>query len=315
MEKENDRWRAMLKVQLDHLDTDQKNALAAQVDVDVVTLTRWANGKNSPRSDKAIRDLALALPTLRSALQDAFFDAFVVDPDNQNLLQIPASYLLGFIRSRASTAPSYSFYAISRDVFQSMASQLSSGLEGLMLFFAQCVEPDEHNEITALHVQVPGHGTGIWKRQAIRSFYVSSGSLCGLSVSENRPAFYPEEASFIHNVPLLHSSRVDSAGAFPVPFNGRVAGALFVATTEKHFFTNARRLLIEDYAAAFALSLPDHQFYDPKQIRLKSIPSDAHQLELLQWLRHRVETLQKEYPDKSAYELEDLVMGELNNHD
>jgi hypothetical protein len=312
MENDKNRWKAMFKIIWENFKPEQKRTLASQLDVSLTTIARWISGENEPRSDQVVRDLADAVPSLRSALQAAFPSAFIVDLHDQQYLQIPAAYARDIVKSRARTAATYTEYAITRDVYQKMASQLSSGLEGFMVLFSQCIKYENSPFVTALRVQVPGYGTGIWKRQATRGFYLSNGSLSGICVSENRPAFYPEETAFTRDVPLIQVNRIKSAGAFPVTSRGKIAGALIVATTEETFFSNARREIIEDYADFFALALLDHQFYDSKEIDLQDIPSLSHEMGMMKWFRHRIGVLQKEYPEKPIVELEEMVMGELD---
>lgn len=292
-----DRWRNMVR----DLSPEDKRHLADDVlNVDISTLWRWWTGVSTPRRPQDIRKLAATITGMQEALMEVedFRSAFDINYAEPEVLDVPPAYAASILNMLANTAEGMTQYAIHNHVYQYILSQLDEHREGMLLLFAQCVEPATPNgNVTSLYVHASGRGTGPWHtRQIDHPFHVGSGTLCGLAVSTGQPALYPQDQASLRQA-LLYQKRVQSIAAFPILRSGNVAGALHVASVHEEFFTPVRIDLLKTYADLFALGLSTSQFYPLNRIKLHAVPSPQHQSMLLHEFSEFMEQLANEYPE------------------
>lgn len=259
-------WREWLSRQTE----TEKKKLKAQIGVSDSSLSQWIHSDRRPRP-RHLAKLIAYNPDLRASIEREFPDAFQ-SPDEGTELKIQEQVYEDILKTFAFTAEAVCVQMIAEKVFTLMSAQLDPGENGLHLRPAFCVVASTSTDkrITLLH-SGDEYSTGVFRQRPNAKVYFDLGkdSLVGTAVMRRQPVLYPQTGvldtrSFDH----IHQ-QIGSAGAFPLWRRGSLAGALFVASVYSSFFTEARTELCARYADLFALSLYDHQFYNPQRIDLQ----------------------------------------------
>lgn len=246
---------------------EEKKNLKAHLDVSDSTLSQWIHSDRRPRP-RHLSKLIGYNPDLRASIEREFPDAFQ-SPDECQELQISVQFYEDIFNALAFTSDAVAGQTIAEKVFVSMAAQLDPGENGLFIRPVLCMATQDEN-ITLLHT-TDGYSTGIFGKHPNEKVYYDLGkdSLVGTAVTRRRMVLYPQTGLLDHHSFAGVHERIGSAGAFPLWRRGNLAGALFVASVYSSFFTEARTELCTRYADLFALSLYDHQFYNPQRIDLR----------------------------------------------
>lgn len=306
-------WRLILRKYLAEND-GEKQDLAKRLGVSVRSIDRWIspNAKTDPER-RIVPRLVGAVPghkeAMRLSLEQDYPDAF----ENANvdiLSNIPSEFYARVAETRATAAHNLNRPTNMATVLRQIGNHLDPDESGLVVLFARCVSPLEPGgRITGLAIHPSGYGTGQWQyRQVERSFMIGSGSLCAYALLQSGIALYPQDILVDYSLyPIIHSEALRSCAAFPVLREGNVAGALFVGAKQEEFFSEARRLLLRQYAYLFALALRDDEFFSVEQINFQIMPSFAHQSEIFFRSQQFLEALAKKYPDKTPAQLEQIA--------
>lgn len=270
---ELERWRQII----DRLSTKEKEQVAEAAGVTYTTVTRWASGKNTPKQASIIRGLAkLETQGLGEAVKESEELSFAFEfPDEDNDLQVPASWLIEVLSSRAGTAKFLRLYTIHKYIYRNVLELLDPRGEGMMMLFVECVPPQGNKHVAELFVH-RGRGTGPWGlKQVEEEFLLSGNTLSGLAVFTGHAMFYPEVAAQELQLPIVDAGLIQSIGVFPILLSGDVGGALFVASVRLDFFSASRRAFLEICANMMALGISEEHFYVHDHIHLTNDLIDA----------------------------------------
>lgn len=310
-------WRQMLHEYLQVRGREARERLAEESDISERTLYRWAQG-GTPEDPKKLEGLARAMHGVQDqmliAVRRAFPKSFALEGRmdvsfSSGSLVLPSIELYYYVRAleaRAVMVPQSSYSTIYREVLRQLVRQLDRDQKGMLVVLAQCVTPEPGKKVRRLKVHPRGYGTDAWRLNQIRKeFSVGAASLTGTAVATGRPAFWPSDmitvATRLH---IPHYELVKSSAAFPILYAGKVAGALFIASTIQDFFSPSRVDLITHYVNIFALAFESHEFYSLDEIDLfYNIPSDDHQNEYYEAYNDFVNDLADQYPDASSEEI------------
>ena len=96
-------------------------------------------------------------------------------------------------------------------------------------------------------------------------------------------------------MPAYQAEHEISSIAWPILMAGRAAGCLLLSSVLPNYFnSDARRLLIADYARLLALAFPPEQFYPYEMIKLRRMPSQEVQRQIFGHFQNRVTALMVE---------------------
>lgn len=264
-------WRKWLAI----LTPEEKKRLMGLLNVSYSTLSQWINSERRPRP-RHLYGLVLYNPELRDSIEREFPDVLddIRESEKRASMQIPGYQYEDILKSFAFLAEAVSGQTIAHKVFAYMSAQLDPEEEGLLLLPSLCAMDDEI--VTRLHT-TDGHGTGLWKRppwahdHEYRYYDLGRDSLAGTAVTRRRMVLYPMMGILDHRPFARDHEKIASAAAFPIWRRGKLAGALVVASVHADFFQDARCELSARYTDLYALSLYDHQFYDPQRIALQTM--------------------------------------------
>lgn len=115
-------------------------------------------------------------------------------------------------------------------------------------------------------------GTPPWKRdEVLKTLFLGSESLAGGAVSSCRQQVAnSRDETFL--APIHWTEHEESAGAFPIARQARVAGCLIASSAQPYYFTKERCDLLELCASLLALAFEREDFFDPGEIALGPMP-------------------------------------------
>jgi hypothetical protein len=294
-------------------DPYEKQRLAQELGVRVITLTRWITRESDPRPQN-LRHLLNVLPEHRDLLLELIseefedFSAAAVDDASK---EIPSEFYARVFAARATTTQSLRFWSICNLILQQALGQLDPDRLGMAITVVRCMIPGNRGKIRSLRETV-GQGTPPWtgdlEQQAM---FLGAESLAGYAVTTCRPAA-------IQNIPEdrtpLPAHQVDfemSAATHPILFAGHIAGCLLISSTQiNYFLSQARMNLIRNYAELIALAFEPEDFFDPKDIELRMMPLHKKQKQHFANFRQRMMQAMIRDPDMSA-RAEEIVWQEL----
>lgn len=293
---ETSSWRDLLRSFI--AAAKERERLANEVGVTPITISRWANGNFEPRP-QSLQRLVHVVP----AEHREEFHALVAR--EYPYLANPASFyeppeLSGeffrrVLETRCTTAERQLYWTITQQILEHGVRQLDPERVGISITVVRCMPPGADGEVHSLRENV-GIGTPPWGSDfTARALFLGAESLAGYVVS----SFHYENIDDLRVnrtfVPAVLMEHEVSSIAWPVLMAGRIAGCLLLSSTLPGYFNSeARRLLIADYARLLSLAFSPDQFYPYEKIRLRRMPSEAEQKQIFGHFQNRVTALMVE---------------------
>ncbi len=272
----------------------EKQRLAREAHVKTITLRRWVMGESQPREDNLHR-LARALPSeLAPAFQrlvEKEFPSFAYGDfePGRVLPEIPSELYAQVLKLYAKTPPALARQNLYNLIFDRAIGHLDPDGLGMSITLACCVPPRDGRLVRSLR-QTDGIGTPPFDRdQGRKTIFLGSESVAGTAVTTYRCSSIEsrEEVSF---TPVHWTEYENSAIAFPILRQARVAGALIASSTRARYFTSVHRSLLELYANLVVLMFSPDEFYDPNDIKLGVMPALTIQNPYFAEFEHRMST-------------------------
>lgn len=252
--------------------------ISTAIRVHPVTLQRWARKEAMPRLTNVNRLLQALSPEhvhtfLHLAAEDwpELTQSAASTVSSQETLP-PAEFYARVLSAYANTSATLQTQTLHDLLLQQALGQLDPDRQGMAISIVRCVPPLDGQKVLSLR-EVGGIGTAPWKRDLEQKMYfLGIESLAGAAVLHGRRvvAQSREEASFLFAVQW--TAYEESAAAYPILHENRIAGCLLVASARPHYFTPDRLELIECYANLFALSCRADEFYELTQLDLRIMP-------------------------------------------
>ena len=271
-------WRDLL-AEIIH-NPHEKQRIAAELGVNQVTPSRWANNSSQPRPQHH-KKLLDAIPT---SYKQEFANLFAVDypasrepiEDEQSeepVEDIPSPFYSRIFSAYTSTAHELRITSILSLILQQMLSHLDTDQEGISVSVALCTTPpDERQPVRSLH-EFTGRGTSPFKSHLeMQPYFLGVGTMAAFAVTHGRQLVIQnlrEEKSFVH---ALKTDYEESAMVSPIMFENGIAGCSIVSSTRRDFFTLIRQRLVRDYTNLMSLALSASHFYKPTRVALRALP-------------------------------------------
>ncbi len=288
--REFNAWRDMLGFLTKN--PQEKQRLAREADVSVITLRRWVIGESHPREDN-LRQLAFAIPPefaaqFRHLLEVEYQSLAQEDLERGRVAtEISSDLYAQVMRYNAKTPAILARDSLYRLIFEHALEDLDPDKVGLSLALVCCVPPVPGQKVRGLR-QIRGMGTPPFERELERkTMFLGSESVAGHAVMNYRLAVVESRDSNSFTS-ANWTDFEDSAIASPILRQARVAGALLASGARPHYFTQAHQNLLELYAALVALMFDPSDFYDPMDIMLGVMPEFERQTPLFVNFEQRV---------------------------
>lgn len=278
-ERESGTWQEYLEAVI--ADPPERQRLEGEVRIQSITFQRWISGESRPREEN-MRRLVRAMPEkhyapfLKLVLQE--FPA--LEQEKASLQSSPTAFPLEFyarvLSAHANTPPALFRQSLFDLILQQAIEQFDPDRQGMSISLICCVPPRSGGKVRSLR-QVGSIGTPPWKRDdVLKTLFLGSESLSGEAVtryrrqvvnSKNEPTF----------APIHWTEHEESAGAFPIARQARIAGCLTISSAHPCYFTSERQDLLDCCASLLALAFEREDFFDPGDIALGPMPLYSEQ--------------------------------------
>lgn len=284
-------WRELLGSVI--ADAQERQRLARELGVSMVTLLRWVSGESKPRAHN-LRGLLAALPQQRSQLLPLLeeeFDGFLVGAKEEPQVSadaIPAEFYRQIHHTLPYLPEMLRFSSLSNLILQQALEQLDPNQLGIAIIVTSCMPPSVDQKIRSLRVRA-GKGTSPWPRDlAQQAILLGAESLTGHVVSSGHMEMNQRLSEAVNAAPGYQDAWEESAVAVPIMLCGKIAGSLLVSSTQPDYFHSARYALAESYAELLALAFDPEDFYSPQLIALWPVPPREVQMQYFADFQQRV---------------------------
>ena len=266
----------------------ERQRVADALGVSTFTITRWVEGKAEPRIQNLKR-----LPEVFPAYQEQFTELIQAElAPNLPPLPVPAvdrsedkvraEYFARVLSIYATVSGPFRAWSIRNLILQQAIEQLDPDLTGLEIALVQCVTPAKREQQVRSLCERIGTGSAPWENGGEwRLLFMGAESLLGWTFRQGEPAVVQDTLHKQWPLPVRPGLHEQSAVAWPLQREGKLAGCLLVRSTQKDYFSQARLSLIEIYANMVALSFHDKEFYTLSQIALEEMPMPSQQQEFI----------------------------------
>lgn len=278
-ERESGTWQEYLGVLI--ADPREKQRLEKEVHIQPVTFQRWIAGKSRPREEN-MRQLLRAIPGEHYAP----FYALIVQEfpgleeaqsfRERDLPTFPREFFARVLSAHANTPAALFRQTLFDLILQQAIEQFDPDRQGMSISLVCCVPPLSARKVRSLR-QVTSIGTPPWKRDdVLKMLFLGSESLAGAAVTRyhRQVANSRDEVTF---TPIHWTEHEESAGAFPIARQARIAGCLIASSAHPFYFTEERQNLLECCASLLALAFEREDFFDPNDIALGPMPMYSEQ--------------------------------------
>ncbi len=278
----------------------ERERIAKEIGVTLVTLDRWCNGKSTLRS-RHIGPLLQAVPAAqRELLAGLLTQDHLLVPDLAATSLSPDELESAFFRqvliARATTEAPLLFWVVCRQILQHALRRLDPEPFGMAITVAVCVPPASGRKTIRSLRESMGLGTPPWPGDLEhQAMLLGAESLAGYVVSHCRPEAIDDLRKPHTLLPAYQMEYEISAAAHPIMYTNRVAGCLLVSSTQPNYFDSLNRLaLIADYAQLISLAFLPEQFYPLEWIELQVMPPPGVQRQKFATLQHRIKEMLQE---------------------
>ena len=283
-------WQSILQ-QILRIPGEQQR-MAVAIGLSQMTLTRWAKGESNPQRPHLTRLLQVTPLAYRDQLLEALEATY---PDihswqkDDSAENIPSEFYAQLLSVRTTTTDSLRFWRISDMVLKQVLAQLDPNQLGMAVTLVQCMPPCEAhgNKIRSLRERA-GRGTFPWSADLEPiALFLGMESLAGYA-TESRRTVNVDDLTKEKLLPAYRTEHEVSAAAHPIMLGGQIAGCLATSSTQVGYFTQQRQALLVAFSNLASLAFDKEEFYDPKSVELRVMPTPAYQRPILDGFRQRV---------------------------
>jgi hypothetical protein len=293
--QQNSSWQAVLQKIIQP--TRERQRLASALGVNTITLTRWARQDSHPQRSYLAMLVKVVQPHQRAELLNALLAAY---PDMQDKLleetaeAIPSTFFRYVLQERASINEILRRHHISMAILSEALHLLDPNQLGMAVTPALCM-PAVQSRVLSLREQ-GGRGTVPWTADLEhKSIFLGLNSLAGHVVQSGRPDSIVDVKTEQYIPVFAYPEHLEiSASAAPIWLEGKIAGCLLAASTQRGHFTQSRIDLLTNFANLYTLALSPSDFHEHRLVQLRYIPEPPHQDVYLNSFRQRVTRLMAE---------------------
>ncbi len=285
------RWREFLGKYI--RDIQERQRIANELNVTMVTLVRWANGTSSPRPQN-LRHLLRTLPQHRTQLLtligEEYPDLVPMLSDDQEKdasQEIPGELYVNVMHAYATLPQTLRFWGLSNLILLQALGQLDPNQLGLAVSLVQCMPPSPQGIVRSLRERV-GYGTPPWAINLEQdAIFLGRESMAGFAAMNGRSLIRQHQDEHEGFYPAHWRNWEVSAAAYPILRSGTIAASLVVSSTQPDYFVPFRTRLIEQYSELLSLVFEQKHFYALDKVMLRDMPRDTQQREYLATLHKR----------------------------
>ena len=256
-------WREMLGILVNENQDVQQ--VAMEVGVNPMTITRWINGISTPRPNN-LRQLPEVVPARYREqfimLLQKEFSGFSLEKNQVESVvpEIPSAFYASVVNVATTSPQVLRSSSICTSVLQQILRHLDPQKKGLQALIIECMPSASGEKVRSLRL-LQGRGTTPWSVHTENiMLLLGAESLAGRSVTTGHMTVAQSkrelETQFpIHQVPYAHS-----VAAFPLLLFDRVAGCLYITSTQEGYFIPSILEIVHQYADLLGLALEQAKF-------------------------------------------------------
>ncbi len=289
-------WRDLLRIMISS--AKERERLANEVGVSSVTISRWVTGNFEPRPQSLQRLIQVVPGEYREEFHALVARAYPHMANPASFYEPPelaAEFFRRVLETRSTTSDQQLYWTITRQILEHGVRQLDPERVGISITVVRCMPPGSDGKVHSLRENV-GIGTPPWEGDlTAKALFLGAESLAGYVVS----SFHYENVDDLRLnrtfVPAYQAEHEISSIAWPLLMGGRTAGCLLLSSTLPNYYrSDARRLLVADYARLLSLAFPPEQFYPYEMIELRQMPPLEAQRKFFGHFQNRVTELMVE---------------------
>lgn len=310
-------WRTFLSAYYRQKTPLEKKTFVDSLGVSVKAMNQWRRNETTPRGthliqlirtiDPAKREHFLTLLKKDPNVWDSIYPVveLSVSPRQQSPTPTPFSLVreqqsllpqefYAHILSLQRLAPAWVVYsAILNDALLRLETHpVQTGLTSVIIV---CMPP--RNGVVRSLREYLGMGTAPWRQDLHRrQYFLGKQSLAGQAIvsghEEVLPDLFFDEADAETEAEQPVKKQVRSSVAYPISYDGRIAGLLLMSSAQRHYFTSERIALLGFYADLLRVAFfadDEVTFYASSVIDLAPMPTYAEQRPYLLSFQSRVE--------------------------
>lgn len=298
-------WRELLGKLTER--SEERQRVARELGVSPLTVTRWVNGDTDPRANNLKK-----IPEIFPQHRDLFTELLLADyfplasprtlppvtrarPDAPSTSEVPSEYLVRTLATYAVTSGPFRPWSLRNLSLQQAIKLLDPDQVGTEITIAQCVPPRSEEPVASL-CEIMGVGTPPWPGGVGRRLlFLGAESLAGWTLERGEPGVVQDMSQEQGPLPFRPGAHEQSAAAYPLQREGKLAGSLLAICTQVDYWTADRLSLLEIYANLLALSFRDIEFYPLARMNLREMPqlAPAQQQAFASRFRERVRRLRR----------------------
>ncbi|GAC1567921.1 MAG: hypothetical protein NVS3B14_15440 [Ktedonobacteraceae bacterium] len=274
-------WRDMLAEVI--RDAHEKQHMAQALGVNQMTLVRWASNQSKPRYQHHKKLLDAFPAQHKQEFSVLFAEEFpesrepLSEQSEEPVEEIPSAFYARIFSAYTHSPRELRTSSLFSLVLQQMLSHFDTDQEGLSISVVLCTFPFPGQPVRSLHEHT-GRGTSPFKSHAgLQPYFLGAESMAGFAVTHCRELINQNLREGAGYTPFLRTEWEESAMAYPILFENRIAGCSLVASTRVNFFTPTRQRLVQEYTNLMVLALDREDFYKPSDVALRVLPSQAEQ--------------------------------------
>jgi len=274
--------------------SQEKRRLAYETHVKPITLSRWAEGKSQPREEN-LRRLARVLQPDHSLvflqLIEKHFPSLARENLTQSLIlpEIPSELYAQVLQLYAKIPSALARRNLQDLILERAIEHLDPDGIGMSIVLVCCVPARPDGNIRSLR-QIGGIATPPWEKdQERQTIFLGAESVAGSAVMTYRMAEIESRDSVTFS-PAHWTEFENSAVAYPILRQARIAGALVASSPRPHYFTQAHKNLLELYAYLAVLIFEPGDFSDPGDVKLGVMPDFSLQEPFVASFERRVQS-------------------------
>jgi hypothetical protein len=273
----------------------ERQRLAEATGVTPITLVRWSTQKSTPRLDN-LRPLLNGLTHSREkmrALLAVDYPELAQESSKAEEIstEIPSTFYSQILNTSTTSPPILRKVTISTLVLQQILGHLDPRQKGMAAIIMTCVPPSAGKKVHSIRTTY-GRGNAPWESYLEqRITFLGAESQAGHAVRAGHPIIVQNRDEKNWFYPTHRVDYEESIITLPLLLGGQTAGCLYIASTEKHYFNQARIELLQAYVDLLIVAFEEDDFYHFEQIELELMPPYEAQQPFLIQFRQQVTQL------------------------
>ena len=269
----------------------ERQRLAEATGVTPITLVRWSTQKSTPRLDNLqplLNGLTHSREKMRALLAEDYPELAQESQEAEEIgTEVPSTFYSQILNTSTTSPPILRKVTISTLVLQQILGHLDPRQRGMAAIIMLCVPPHKGKKVHSIRTTY-GRGNPPWESYLEHHIkFLGAESQAGHAVRAGHPIIVQNRDEKNWFYPTHAVDFEESIITLPLLLGDQTAGCLYVASTEKNYFNQARIEVLQTYVDLLIVAFEEEDFYRFEQIELELMPTyEVQQSFLAQFRQH-----------------------------